>query len=937
MADREITFYPNNLTTLLSSLKAKQRGITTDAPADPNNESIWEESKGWLTYKDTDGDSYVVAVQKYYDTATSSWIRKSNVFADLEVEEIYTEVGLIDQFLVSPITISESGVTVLDAGFTATSIVGCLNELFDAIVTPDPFWKALSADTIAPRDEDGYDFIFVNSGLKDQYCSGIPLAESGETGLDPIFTATSIIGALNELSGGVDSLWERDNVNGYLYPKTLTDYVGIGKTAPAAKLDMKDGDIYLTGTSIAHGITAYLPTDVYSSFGIYKSGVGGGGLLVHGIGGDTTTAGITLRAIMGSDNPTDTAAAFYFSASKKNGANIQNLGAAETCFQFANGSTALVTVLGNGNVGIGCTPASYKVDVESATTSVMRLLNTGDNDTGLILSGNRAASNNIVGVITGRWNNNTVAQIRFMSGSDAVNKDDGYITFWTSDNASTVAECVRITPVGNVGIGTTAPNFGGVTKALTISAGTSGTNQAFLELQGSRNGETNKIFAGIDLYNGANNSCGVCGVRETADDDGALAFYTKKTLVSISEKMRITGVGNVGIGTTAPGAKCEITTDAGVLSNLYVTDNRAYDTVNLGGCIFWRYKYNSAGSYTEGAGIVMEKESEVDGEYPSALKFFTRQQGSSALEKVRITSTGYVGIGTVAPVSLFHISKAQAGETKIIIENDNSSGSCALELYTTTSGAATRLVHDDANNHVSLEYGQFNEFRIRERGTPQYIKIYTDLNQSYFIENSGNSALLLGSNGHTSLGIRDGYIQIIDNSTINVDWIKSNTYSCLYNTNINGGAYPFTTSGNLVIQARTSELRDVIIAGGNGTPSPIAIFKSDLNSDFYGNIVLKSNKNISSGSVNLSDDTATSFTPGKSHGMLCIHCQTSCTSAIIAYDVDGAVSIAITAQSGTTFAVTTGALSGTTGTDGKFNVSVYTDGKIYLENRTGGI
>jgi len=199
MADREITFYPNNLTTLLSSLKAKQRGITTDAPADPNNESIWEESKGWITYKDTDGDSYVVSIQKYYDTATSSWIRKSNVFADLEVEEIYTEVGLIDQFLGSAVPISESGVTTLDAGFTASSIVGCLNELLDSIVTPDPFWKALSADTVSPRDENGYDYVYVNSGLKDQYCSGISLAESGETGLDSGFTAASLVGALNEL------------------------------------------------------------------------------------------------------------------------------------------------------------------------------------------------------------------------------------------------------------------------------------------------------------------------------------------------------------------------------------------------------------------------------------------------------------------------------------------------------------------------------------------------------------------------------------------------------------------------------------------------------------------------------------------------------------------------------------------------------------------
>lgn len=38
---------------------------------------------------------------------------------------------------------------------------------------------------------------------------------------------------------------------------------------------------------------------------------------------------------------------------------------------------------------------------------------------------------------------------------------------------------------------------------------------------------------------------------------------------------------------------------------------------------------------------------------------------------------------------------------------------------------------------------------------------------------------------------------------------------------------------------------------------------------------------------------------------------------------------------GTAFAVSTGILSGTTGTDGKLTVSPHTDGKLYVENRFG--
>ena len=38
---------------------------------------------------------------------------------------------------------------------------------------------------------------------------------------------------------------------------------------------------------------------------------------------------------------------------------------------------------------------------------------------------------------------------------------------------------------------------------------------------------------------------------------------------------------------------------------------------------------------------------------------------------------------------------------------------------------------------------------------------------------------------------------------------------------------------------------------------------------------------------------------------------------------------------GTAFAVSTGILGGTTGTDGKLTVSPHTDGKLYIENRFG--
>jgi hypothetical protein len=199
MPNREISTYYNTLTYLLNNLKAKQRGLTTFSASDPNNENIWKTSKGWLILKDVDSDSHVLAIQKYYDVSSSTWIRRSNVFADIDVDRVFTNIGLRDRYLSSNLLISESGVTALHASFSAGSIVGCLNELKAAGAGSgvSSFWLASGIDTVKPKSP--YNYIHTKSGLKDDYASGIKVGESGHTSLNASFNASSIIGALNEI------------------------------------------------------------------------------------------------------------------------------------------------------------------------------------------------------------------------------------------------------------------------------------------------------------------------------------------------------------------------------------------------------------------------------------------------------------------------------------------------------------------------------------------------------------------------------------------------------------------------------------------------------------------------------------------------------------------------------------------------------------------
>ena len=98
------------------------------------------------------------------------------------------------------------------------------------------------------------------------------------------------------------------------------------------------------------------------------------------------------------------------------------------------------------------------------------------------------------------------------------------------------------------------------------------------------------------------------------------------------------------------------------------------------------------------------------------------------------------------------------------------------------------------------------------------------------------------------------------------------------------------------------------------------------------------NHNIYAGSATINDDSFTSFTPGKEHGLILINCQATGANAVYGYDVSSGSENCTKGygSAGTTFDAAVGALDGTTGNDGSLTVSANdADGKIYIENRTG--
>ena len=176
----------------------------------------------------------------------------------------------------------------------------------------------------------------------------------------------------------------------------------------------------------------------------------------------------------------------------------------------------------------------------------------------------------------------------------------------------------------------------------------------------------------------------ICGRKEnatynfdTASAKGYLQFCTTDN--SGAERMRITSVGNVGIGTTSPALPLVVeganNTTFDHVSVLSLSGTDAYNSGNAGSGILFSGKFNSSGNSTTLAQISGIKEDTGDGTYDGALTFGVRNDAEGVnIERMRIGSNGHVGINTAGTDSTYmtHIKSTSFG---------------LLKLETTLSGA----------------------------------------------------------------------------------------------------------------------------------------------------------------------------------------------------------------------------------------------------------
>lgn len=191
LLNREIYNYEDTLANLLANLKAGQRGVVTDTPS-PGWDNPW-------VYR-LDSEYFSITANKKY--SGGSWVDLDNSCKYL------TTQGFKDTYVTTAIPLGETGETALDVAFSATSIVGALNELKGSL--GDTEWVRTvidpSLDYLAPEIPSGKTVkINVSGGLLDNNAlESITVASTSHTSLDGAFSGayrTSLYGALNYLAG----------------------------------------------------------------------------------------------------------------------------------------------------------------------------------------------------------------------------------------------------------------------------------------------------------------------------------------------------------------------------------------------------------------------------------------------------------------------------------------------------------------------------------------------------------------------------------------------------------------------------------------------------------------------------------------------------------------------------------------------------------------
>jgi hypothetical protein len=284
-------------------------------------------------------------------------------------------------------------------------------------------------------------------------------------------------------------------------------------------------------------------------------------------------------------------------------------------------------------------------------------------------------------------------------------------------------ERMRITSAGLIGIGTASP-----AAQLHVAGTTNNTAQFTASITGTTMDVTavasGTLNVGDSVYAGPVSP--ITKITALGTGTGGTGTYT----VSVSQTV----------------ASATLFTGSGTAARIRISDT---DTGAQGGQPQGTIEFFGSDSSTPGAGVgAYISAIAEDGTPDTALTFGTRDDaggGVDANERMRITSSGNVGIGNIAPVVPLHVSGATMA-TGVIYRNQPAQTSKAAAATLTIAELLTGIIqYTGAANTLTLPTGT-----NIEGGLPATFP--TNMSFDVSVINTGSGTATIAANGNTTVG-----------------------------------------------------------------------------------------------------------------------------------------------------------------------------------------
>ena len=278
-------------------------------------------------------------------------------------------------------------------------------------------------------------------------------------------------------------------------------------------------------------------------------------------------------------------------------------------------------------------------------------------------------------------------------------------------------------------------------------------------------GDTTTPFLRLNQTNGTFLQYGNSGIWAAGSLTNIFSTINVTISTAGSERLRVDSNGNVGIGITSPAYKFDLISNTGGISFRTYTSTTNYSEHTYSKDVgFFIDSYQSVGGapYTKTTDLIANADAGAD----SQLRLFTTTTGGNPTERMRITSSGNVGIGTTSPSEKLDVNgnvkatgfKTPSGTSSQYLMADGSVSTLTnpitgtgtanyLPKFTSSGTIGNSLIYDNGTNvgigttSPSQKLSVDGNITLHgSQSTPQYIFANNDADDSGVVLKAGYSS-----------------------------------------------------------------------------------------------------------------------------------------------------------------------------------------------------